>query len=283
MNIKLFFCIILENYLLSNRLYHLKSAPFKVFQTVVLALFLRELKTRFGESRLGYVWIILEPMMHIVMLLVIFGVFKDRMMPQVPFSLFLVTGLVPYFLFQHIVNALIGSLPANLALFSYKPVRPIAVYVTRTMLEVLIYGAIFFLILIGFMWFGITSVKLSFPLEMIGITSLIILFSIAVGIALSLLIHKVPTAKIAIKIGLMILYFLSGIMYPLWIIPSEYINYLEYNPVLHLIELFRESFFSYYPHVDGISVLYPVWVTLCIGFVGLWFYTKRETLLRSST
>jgi capsular polysaccharide transport system permease protein len=72
-------------------------------------------------------------------------------------------------------------------------------------------------------------------------------------------------------------------MYPLWIVPSEYIAYLEYNPVLHLIELFRESFFDYYPHIDGISAELPVWMTLCIGFVGLWFYAKRETLLRSST
>lgn len=261
----------------------MKSSPFQVFQTVVSALFLRELKTRFGESRLGYLWIIVEPMIHIVVLLIIFGVFRGRMMPQVPFPLFLVTGLVPYFLFQHIVNALMGSIPANLALFSYKPVRPIAVYVTRTILETLIYGVIFSLILIGFMWFGIASVSIAFPLELIGVTLLIIMFSIAVGIALSLLIHKIPSTKIVVRIGLMLLYFLSGIMYPLWIIPSEYVAYLEYNPVLHLIELFRELFFSYYPHVDGISVALPLWATLCIGCIGLWFYTKRETLLRSST
>ncbi|MDD2368750.1 MAG: hypothetical protein PHQ90_05555, partial [Sulfuricurvum sp.] len=95
--------------------------------------------------------------------------------------------------------------------------------------------------------------------------------------------HKVSSAKIIVKIGLMLLYFLSGIMYPLWIVPTTYVNYLEYNPVLHLIELFRESFFSYYPHIDGISVAFPLWMTLAIGFIGLWFYSKRETLLRSST
>lgn len=261
----------------------MKSSTFKVFRTVVLALFLRELKTRFGESRFGYIWIILEPMMHIVMLLVIFGVFKDRMMPQVPFSLFLATGLVPYFLFQHIVNALIGSIPANMALFSYKPVRPIAVYVTRTILETLIYGVIFSFILIGFMWFGTTSVTIAFPLELIATTLLIVLFSVAVGLVLSLLVHKLPSVKIAVKIVFTLLYFLSGIMYPLWIIPSGYLTFLEYNPILHLVELFRESFFPYYPHVDGISVAFPLWITLCIGFIGLWFYTKRETLLRSST
>lgn len=261
----------------------MKISKYQVFRNVVSALFLRELKTRFGESRLGYLWIIIEPLLHIIMLLVIFGIFRDRMMPQVTFPLFLVTGLVPYFLFKHIVNSLMGSIPANSALFSYKPVRPIAVYVTRTMLEILIYSAVFAVIVIGFLWFGIASVNIAFPLELMGIVLLIVLFSITIGIALSLLVHKVPSVKIAVKIIFTLLYFLSGIMYPLWIIPSEYLVYLEYNPVLHLIELFRESFFAYYPHVDGISASLPVWITLSVGFIGLWFYTKRETLLRSTT
>lgn len=256
---------------------------FKGFRSVVLALFIRELKTRFGESRLGYAWVIIEPMLHIVMLLVIFSVFRNQMMPQVPFSLFLVTGLIPYFLFQHIANALMGSIPANLALFSYKPVRPMAVYVTRTILEVLIYSAIFGIILIGFWWFDIAPVQIGFPLELLGVSALIVLFSITVGIALSVLIHKVPSLKMAVKIMFTLLYFLSGIMYPLWIIPSQYLQYLEYNPMLHLVEMFREAFFIYYPHVEGISYALPVWTILIVGYIGMWFYTKREILLRSST
>jgi len=259
------------------------SSPFQVFRTVIFALFLRELKTRFGESRLGYFWIIIEPMIHIVMLLVIFSVFRSQMMPQVPFSLFLITGLVPYFLFQHIVNALVGSIPANLALFSYKPVKPFAVYVARTFLEVLIYGTIFTLIILSFEWFNIVPVAIGFPLELLGVTALIIFFSMAIGIALSILTHKFPTLKIVIKIALSLLYFLSGIMYPLWIVPSQYLVYLEYNPLLHLVEMFRESFFSYYPHIEGISLTLPIWVILVVGYVGMWFYTKRESLLRSST
>lgn len=256
---------------------------FSVFRSVVLALFIRELKTRFGESRLGYAWVILEPMMHIVMLLVIFSVFQDRMMPQVPFSLFLVTGLIPYFLFQHIANALMGSVPANLALFSYKPVRPIAVYATRTMLEVLIYGTIFGIILIGFWWFDLAPIQIGFPLELFGVTALIILFSVVIGIVLSIVIHKFPSLKMAVKIMFTLLYFLSGIMYPLWIIPSQYLVYLQYNPLLHLIELFRESFFSYYPHIEGISYFLPLWTILVVGYIGMWFYVKREPILRSST
>ncbi|HEX5329463.1 ABC transporter permease [Sulfuricurvum sp.] len=261
----------------------MNTSPLQIFRSVIFALFLRELKTRFGESRLGYAWIVLEPMLHIVMLLVIFSVFSNQMMPQVPFSLFLITGLIPFFLFKHIAMALMGSIPANLALFSYKPVKPFSVYITRTILEVLIYGAIFGLILVVFWWFSLVPFSIAFPLELIGTTVLIILFSVSIGIALSVLVHKFESLRMLVNIAFTLLYFLSGIMYPLWVIPSEYLRYLQYNPLLHLIEMFRESFFSYYPQVEGISLTLPFWTILVMGYIGMWFYTKRESLLRSST
>jgi capsular polysaccharide transport system permease protein len=195
----------------------------------------------------------------------------------------LITGLIPYSLFQNIVTALMNSIPANIALFSYKPVKPIDVYVTRTILEFLIYGAIFGLIIM-FLWgFDIVYISIRHPLELMVITELIVLFSFAVGMVLSILAHQFPSIKIIVKVVFVLLYFSSGIMFPLWVIPSEYLVYLEYNPLLHLIEMFRESFFSYYPAVEGVSVNIPFWTTLVMGYVGMWFYTKRELWLRSST
>lgn len=65
---------------------------------IVQALFLRELKTRFGKNkRLGYFWVIGEPMSHILFFLIIFTVIRARSIPQVPVEMFLVTGFVPFF------------------------------------------------------------------------------------------------------------------------------------------------------------------------------------------
>lgn len=261
----------------------MSKKPFYIFRQVVFALFIRELKTRFGESRLGYLWIITEPLLHVVMLLLIFSVFQDRMMPQVPFSLFLITGLIPYFLFQHIATALMNSVPANIALFAYKPVKPFSVYVTRTILEVMIYGIIFGMLLLFFWWFDLAPFSIGHPLELFGVLGMIILFAMAVGIGLSVLMHRFSNLKLLVKVGFTLLYFLSGIMYPLWILPGQYLYFLQFNPLLHLIELFRESFFNYYPRVDIVTVSYPLGSVLLIGFIGLWFYHKRESILRSST
>lgn len=261
----------------------LVTQSFNNFINVVFALFLREIKTRFGETKLGYAWVVIEPMLHIVFLIVVFSFIQNRMMPQVPFILFLITGLIPFFLFKNIARVLMGSVKANTALFAYRPVRPFAVYVARTLLDTIIYGAIFGIILAFIWWFDIVPFSIAHPLELMASIALIILFALTFGILLSLVNHVFPSIKIIIDVLFTLLYFLSGIMFPLWIIPVEYLQYLEWNPMLHLIEMFRESFFTYYPHYEGMSVLYPLWWVMIMGFVGMWFYTQRESELRSST
>lgn len=42
---------------------------FEVQKVTVEALFLREIRTRFGKFRLGYLWAILEPSAHLLILL----------------------------------------------------------------------------------------------------------------------------------------------------------------------------------------------------------------------
>ena len=99
---------------------------------VVEALFLRELKTRFGKNRrLGYFWVVGEPMTHILFFLVIFTLIRARTIPQVPIEMFLVTGFVPFFMFRNIVTQIMAGVQANRALIAYKPVKPIHIFIAR--------------------------------------------------------------------------------------------------------------------------------------------------------
>ncbi len=249
------------------------------FFSVLFALFIREVKTRFGERRFGPLWVIGEPLLHLLVLLSVFVFIRARMMPQVPFELFLVTGLIPYFIFQRAVTGLMASIDSNKALFAYRPVKPIDTYITRLILETLIYLCVFVVIIFGFGFFMGLDISIYHPLMTLGIFFVLLTMGFAFGIIASLIVDVFPTAKIIIKVLMMPLYFLSGIMYPLWIVPSQYLHYLQYNPILHLIELLRESYFSHYPVVNGISLLYPLIVTVVALFIALYFYRFRRFAL----
>jgi capsular polysaccharide transport system permease protein len=255
------------------------NSPFKQFISVIFALFLRELKTRFEQRRFGVFWTIAEPMVHIVVLLFVFVFIRTRMMPQVPFELFLITGLIPFFTFRSIVTGLMGSIKANKALFAYTPVKPIDTYITRTIMEVVIYSVMFFIILFYFGFLAELDVSMSNPFALMLIFALFVLMGFSFGMIASILESIFPLTKIIVQTLLLPLYFLSCIMYPIWIIPSQYVYYLKFNPILHLIELFRYNFFSYYPHTEGINVYYPLFVTLIALFIALYFYRVRRLAL----
>lgn len=86
---------------------------FEVQKVTVEALFLREIRTRFGKFRLGYLWAILEPSAHLLILLGIFGYIMHRTMPDISFPVFLLNGLIPFFIFSSISKRSVSAIEAN--------------------------------------------------------------------------------------------------------------------------------------------------------------------------
>jgi tetratricopeptide (TPR) repeat protein len=69
---------------------------------VVHALIIRETRTRFGDSTLGYGWALIEPLLHILMLSLVFAVLMHGRPPiGTQFFIFYYTGIIPYHLFVH--------------------------------------------------------------------------------------------------------------------------------------------------------------------------------------
>lgn len=265
-----------------SRLYNLKVLKGFFLNNIIKALLFRELKTRFGANKLGYFWVIGEPMIHIVIMLLMFSYIKDRIMPQVPFSLFLISGLVPFFMFKNIVMKLIDGINANKALFAYRPVKPIHVFIARTFLEAGIYSVVFVVLMFLFGWFlSMPSIPYNF-LEVFGAFFVLVLFGFSLGLCLSILVHAVETIKIVINVIFTALYFASAIMYPLWVMPSEYVSILLFNPLTHILEIFRENYFVAYPVTDGINILYPLSLSVVLLYIGLWFYYHRRSALGTS-
>lgn len=119
---------------------------------VIHALFFRELKTRFGKNRyLGYIWVVGEPMSVVLLVTIIGTVIREyhhQIMPEgISIFMFLISGIMPFFMFRSIVTQLMNGIGANLSLFAYKPVKPIHVFIARTLLEFCIYFVIFITVL----------------------------------------------------------------------------------------------------------------------------------------
>ncbi len=252
----------------------------EVQQAAVKALFLREIKTRFGKYRLGYLWAILEPAAHLLILLAVFGYIMHRTMPDISFPVFLLNGLIPYFLFSNISTRSIGAIEANQGLFNYRPVKPVDTIIARTLLETLIYSGVYIVLMCIVGVFG-EKITITSILTLILTWSLLILFAFGFGLIFMVLGKTFPEAEKFLPIVLKPLYFISCVMFPLHAIPKEFWPYLLWNPIIHAVELSRESVVAGYVS-EGVSLNYLALCALVALFLGLAVYHKREEAMLTS-
>lgn len=253
---------------------------FEVQQAAVKALFLREIRTRFGKYRLGYFWAILEPAAHLLVLLGIFGFIMHRTMPDISFPVFLLNGIIPYFIFSNISNRSVGAIEANQGLFNYRPVKPIDTIISRALLETLIYVAVYILLMVV-VWLSGEYFEITNLLQLIATWSFLVIFSFGIGLIFMVIGKSIPETQKFLPILLKPLYFISCIMFPLHTIPKDYWPYLLWNPIVHAVELSREAVMPGYIS-EGVSLEYLAFCALAIFFIGLALYRTREEAILTS-
>ena len=246
---------------------------------VLFALLLREFQTRFGSRRMGAFWMIFEPMIHVLVMMFIFTVIRARSVQGMEYPLFLLTGMIPFFMMRNIAKNLMEAVNANQALFAYPNIKILDTYIARALIEIMIYSIIYiiFIFCLGF-WFDF-DVSIAYPFGFIGAIFTGILFSFGLGILLNIISHIIPGIKSFIGVIFMALYFLSGVIFPLWVVPEKYLKWILWNPYAHIISNIRESTFIYYPGVQGVTFLYPAFATIVILFCALGLYQARKERL----
>ncbi|GIX24545.1 MAG: ABC transporter permease [Caldimonas manganoxidans] len=256
-------------------------AAWQVQRSVWFALFLRELKTRFGGHWLGVYWALLEPLAHIVILLLIFGFMRHHVLPGVDYAVFLLVGLVPFFIFKNLTLRGMEAVDANRGLFGYRQVKPIDPLVARALLEVALYSAVYLIMLGAMAWVGFTVLPAR-PLELMGVSAVLLVFGFGLGLVFAVATDELPNARSFIRISFMPLYLLSGIMFPVSALPPQVLPWLLWNPILHAIELSRGYFFAQYHVVHGVSLPYVSAWALGTMALGLSLYRVRRHRLLAS-
>lgn len=251
-----------------------RRSGLKVMGAALHALMMRELQTRFGSFRLGYLWAPLEVLFQVLVFLLIFGIFIERAVPGMTYPMFLVVGMVPFRMFQKIGIRSLGAVEANRGLLMYRAVRHIDVIIARAFLELVIYFSTLVILLAGLAFFGS---YISFANLHILLMCWVTFFMFSFGIALILMVVGFYGGEVGkvISIFMTILYFASGIMYPLNIIPEPYFSYVLYIPIIHNIELMRYAIEPNYPNAHINFGYFLEWM-FAVLFVGLLMYKATE-------
>ena len=234
---------------------------------VIHALIIRETRTRFGDSKLGYGWALLEPIAHILMLSLVFAVMM-RGRPPIgeEFFIFYYTGIIPYHMFVHTSSSMTYAISSNGSLLQLPLVGTFDVLMARGLLELLTDALVAVVLLAGFGALGLGAL----PQDFAGVsTSVLVVWLLGCGCGfLNAVINAFAKSWDKIWAQLTrLLYFCSGIFYVPGMMPEWIRDILAWNPVLHAVDWFRSSFFrEYEPHwLDRSYLLTFAVVTLLAG------------------
>lgn len=240
----------------------------QVMYASIRALFLRELQTRFGHYRLGYVWAFLEPALNVIFMLVLFGAIAKRTLPGIEYSIFLINGILPFFVFMRAATQSLSAIQSNQGLLSYRGVKPIDTVIARTTIETMLYFFCYIVLSLGMMWLGF---EISFSAIPFLLMLWLILYIFSIGFSCIMMVIGELSPEIGKFIGaiFIVVYFMSGAMIPLHIIPEQYLGFFLWNPLAHILELMRAAVAPTYSVLAGVSMSYVLLSTLIVVFMGL--------------
>ena len=242
---------------------------------VLLSLVLRETRATFGTSHFGYIWAIITPTASVAILVFIFSLINR----QPPFGsslvLFFATGILTLQFFNEFSNKLMTVFNANRALLTYPIIKDVDTLLARSLLIICTYLVIMFIFYSSLVVLGLANFPAHIEEVLFAFFSTTLL-GIGFGSVNAVIASLWDTWIQIERILTRPLFFISGIFYVPSQLPPEVIEVLKWNPVLHLVEWFREGF---YPNYNSfvLDIYYPLYMgigLLLAGLAGERFFRK---------
>ena len=226
---------------------------------VVFAIAIREMYRKFGAYKLGVVWALLEPMMMIGVFMVLFGARGRGEFNFIEPPLFILASFLPFKVL--FTKSLQGVNTAGNGMAAFAMLRQVSLFdvmIARVFLNVATAFVSLVIIIVILLWLGYDAIPDHLLETLVGLV-LITLFGFGLGIVFCVAgSFAKEMDKLTGLINLPLL-FLSAVFFPMTIVPEPYRTYLAYNPLVHPMEMIRESWFTHYTS--------PV---LDLGYYNLW-------------
>ncbi|MGZ8917073.1 MAG: ABC transporter permease, partial [Methylobacter sp.] len=242
--------------------------PISITLSVWMALFLREAVFRLSRGRTAWIWLLLEPVIHIVALILVFTFIRMRVVGGIELAVWLVAGLLPFFMFKRTGIQTKNALDANQNIFVYRQIQPVDTLLVRAGLEGFLTILVTVILSIGLSLFGVDMAP-DDPLFVLATLFGLWLMGLGFGLVCSVLIKLNSELDKFITIAMMPLYLLSGVIFPITSIPQPVRDLLLLNPLAHGIEAARLGMSSYYHAVPELSLVYLYQCALFTIFIGL--------------
>lgn len=231
---------------------------------VIWALMLRETVTRFGREGLGMLWMIAEPAMFVVGVMIIFSFIEGNYPYGISPAEYMAVSYPTLLFWRNGTGRVTKAIEVNRSLLHHQPIRPMDIIYSRILLEFSSAMGVFLFLFPVLIVLGICHIPANILTMELGYL-LVIWFSFGFVLIMAALAELSETIE---KVSHIILYLMlpfSGIFLPTFIVPEPYRSYLLYFPLIDAVDYFHHGYFgssvpSYY-HL-GYTIAALIGITL---------------------
>lgn len=210
---------------------------------VIKALTRREIITRYGRHNIGFLWLILEPMMFTVGVTALWTLIKATHGTNLPITAFAVTGYSSILLWRNCSNRVVKAIEVNLSLMYHRNVRAFDVLTARLILEIA--GATMSMIILTtlFSYIGWMETPVNILTAVIGWV-LLSWFAFALSLVVGAASERSELVERVWHIFTYLLFPLSGAAFMVDWLPQAVQKYVLFVPMVHGTEMIRHGYFG---------------------------------------
>lgn len=245
---------------------------------IIHALVLREIMTRFGREHLGFLWLVLEPLLLTTLVMIGMTILNGTTKNDVTIVQLVLTGYSMASLWRHIIGRFLHCFRHNAGLMFHRNVKPMDTILGRFFLETtgtlisffVAYITLYLLDLIG----PIKDLTL-----LLGAWYLLALFSFAAAVCIAALCELWEPLEKFVQPMLYVTLPLTGVFYLVSWMPSQYHQVLLLSPMVNTMEMFRSGMIG--PTIQTYyNVEFVIYVTIFLAAFGLLLMRKAEAHIK---
>jgi lipopolysaccharide transport system permease protein len=232
----------------------------------------RDVKIRYKQTALGFLWAIIQPLFMMIIFTVFFGRLAKIPSDGIPYPIFVLAALLPWTLFSEGITRSTSSMITNANIMT-KVYFPRLIMPVSGVLSPLVDFVFSFLILIVMM-----AIYGFVPTLNILVLPLFILLALATSLGLGLWLSALNvqyrdfqyTIPFLIQLGL----FASPVVYSASLVPEPVRFLYGLNPMAGVIEGFRWALLG--TEMPGAMILVSVGVVIVLLVSGAFYFRKME-------
>jgi lipopolysaccharide transport system permease protein len=249
------------------------------YRHLVLAIFFKDLQSRYVGSLFGPLWLVAQPLVLIILYTVIFAGIMHNRLPGIAdeygYSAFLCAGILVWNLFVEVLQRSKNVFIENANLIKKINFPKIALFIP------ILFGAgvNFLLMFVIFILFALVlDITSSMSVVWVIVPTLVAAaLAMALGIVVAMVNVFVRDVGQIVDSMLQFGFWMTPIVYPVSILPGWAVYWLEFNPLANLVQVSQSAMTGQVIPWD--KLLYPLGVTVVMMVLAVVFYRKGRLVL----